>query len=101
MRDAAGKASTQGDTDCWYAVGLSCNWFTREFPAKRLYRPDDLSQTLHKSPTFRFAGKRKPYIHLFNKMPRRGLELQATCVPCVWLQEFPRAITGSSPIGRD
>ncbi len=41
-----------------------------KFAAKRLYRPNDLAQTLHRNPTFPVRVKRKPYIFALPRMPQ-------------------------------
>ena len=79
VRDAAGKASTQGDTDCGHALRFSRIRPAGQFAAEGLHRPDNFSQTLHRSPTSLVCRGSKPHSNMC-KMSQTRFELQATFV---------------------
>jgi hypothetical protein len=62
--DTAGESASKGDAD----DGGRCDFrsLPGELAAERLYRPDDLPQTLHRNPTFLVCVGRKPLHPSFN-----------------------------------
>src|SRR6266404_831280 len=76
MCDAAGKATTQGDTNRGYALGFGPH--TRcagEFASEGLHGPNNLGQTLHGAQLL-VCRCRKPSVYIY-KMPRTSLPATA------------------------
>ena len=82
MRDAAGKASAQGDANGWDGNCRRRNGFAGEFSPERLHGPNDLPETVHlRTPRLQLVrpGLLNPYLNI--KMPYFPARLQSTNGP--------------------